>query len=863
MCHAVSFQATTNQSPTTRLVLCAKTETVPSTRLETQIHRDDEAVVLFLPLQSNPAHFPPPAILATLLTMQIPLAQTVDGVTRTVVWQWPASPLGWAIACGAFALAVWSTWTVYRRDGQEISVPGRYFLTTLRLFSLAVLAVIALNPSERTQREAFRPSVVALVVDTSTSMEQPADDPGVSDLSRVDVIQSLVADSALINSLRESHVVDIYTFDETLADEPIRLPRLEDVDSENPAPLPDWSDLTRPRGPATRLGDAVDRVLADGEGDLLAGVVVLSDGAGNAGRDIRPANARARRNEIKLFAVGVGGTQPPINVRLSRLVVPTDVQAGDRFELTALLQGQGVVSRQASVELIRKSDSEPAGEVIGSEQVTMPEDGQPIEVKFDDVRTEEGEFEYTARIRLADATSLIESRTDDNEQSRNVRVFDRPFEVLVVAGGPMRDYRFAHTALHRHPSAEVDIWLQTGQPGISQDSREVLFEFPQTREDLFKYDIILAFDPDWALLTEEQLGWIRDWISDEGAGMLVMAGDVFTPRVASGDDEYDIVRTLLPVVLEPVRASQLTGREAIAPYPLQMTDEGRSAEFLRLDDDARPDESAWDLFPGVFAVFPTLSSKAGATIYARSSDPIARGADGGAPVIAEQRYGQGTVVYLGTSEFWRLRSLDEDWYERLWVKLVRKTAQGRSTRGLGRGLLLLDGRDAILGQAITLRARVLDAQFRPLSRTDLPLNITAPDGRPVTPPVVLKQDRSRPSEYSGDFRPSQSGTYQIQLDVPDSDEVVTGELRVEQPRLEAASMTQDVDSLKRLVDQTGGTYLTADEASTVIPEALPAMGQTFLVDRRTTPLWDKSWMLGLFVSLLGLEWLLRKLWTLA
>lgn len=795
--------------------------------------------------------------------MLIPLAQTVDGVTRTVVWQWPTSALGWMLALAAFSVALWSTWAVYRRDGRELSKPARYFLTALRMTALVVLAVIALNPSERTQREAFRPSVVAVIVDTSTSMEQPANDPGVSEDSRVDVIQSLIADTPLIEQLRQSHLVDIYTFDETLANEPIRLPRFEDIDSESPPPLPDWAELTRPRGPATRLGDAVDRVIADGEGDLLTGVVVMSDGVSNAGRDIRPANTRARRNEVKIFAVGVGGTQPPINVRLSRLVVPTDVQAGDKFELTALLQGLGVDSRQASIELIRTSSSEPAGEVIGTQQVVLPEDGQPVEAKFDDVRTDEGEYTYTARVRLLGDTSVIETRTDDNEQTRKVRVFDRPFEVLVVAGGPMRDYRFAHTALHRHPSAEVDVWLQTGQPGISQDARDVLFEFPKNREDLFKYDVLLGFDPDWSQLTEEQLGWIEEWVSDEGAGMLVMAGDVFTPRVASGDAEYDIIRTLLPVVLEPVRPSQRTGRDQTAPYPLGMTDEGRTAEFLRLDPDASPDETAWDLFPGVFSVFPTLSSKAGATIFARSTDPIARGTEGGSPVIAEQRFGQGTVLYLGTSEFWRLRALDEDWYDRLWVKLVRKTAQGRSTRGLGRGILLLDGRDAILGQSMTLRARVLDAQFRPLSRTDLPLAITAPDGRPVSPPVVLKQDRARPSEFSGDFRPSQSGTYRIQLEVPDSDEVVTGEVRVEQPKLEAAALTQDVDALQRLVDQTGGAYLTAAEAPDAIPSALPSMGQTFLVDRRTTPLWDKSWILSLLIGLLGAEWLLRKLWTLA
>lgn len=791
------------------------------------------------------------------------LAQTTEsvsqtGVMRFVVWQWPASPISWSIFIGAFALAIWSTWAVYRRDGRELSKTARGFLTTLRISALITLVIVALNPQERTQREAFRPSRVSIVVDTSTSMQQSSSDPGVSEDTRADVIQSLIVDSPLLDRLRESHVVDIYTFDEKLADDPIRLPRLDDIDPETAPALPDWPEVLRPRGPTTRLGDAVDRVLADGDGNLLSGVIVLSDGSGNAGRDVRPANSRARRQDVKVFTVGVGGTQPPINVRLSRLVVPTDVQAGDQFNLTALLQGLGVAGKQAEVELLRKSGEEPAGTVISQQTVIMPEDGQPIEATFEDRQTGEGEFEYIARVRLQTDSTLIETRTDDNTQSRSVRVFDRPFEVLVIAGGPMRDYRFAHTALNRHPSAEVDVWLQTGRPGVSQDARDVLYEFPANREDLFKYDVILAFDPDWSQLEQEQLGWVRDWVGDEGSGLLFMAGDVFTPRVANDDEELAIIRTLLPVVLEPVRPSLIGRNERTAPFPVQLTDEGMSAEFLRLEPDAQPGETAWELFSGVYAAFPTLSTKSGTTVYARYTDPI-----NPPPIIAEQRFGQGTVLYLGTSEFWRLRALDEDWYDRLWVKLVRKAAQGRSKRGLGRGLLLLDGRDGILGQSMTLRARALDAQFRPLARLDLPLSITAPDGRPVTPPVVLKQDRGRPSEYVGEFRPSQSGSYRIQFTVPDSTEVVTGELRVEQPRLEAASLVQNVESLKRLVDQTGGQYLTAEAAAEIIPDALPAMGQTFLVDRRTSPLWDRSWMLGLFVGLLGAEWLLRKLWTLA
>ena len=797
------------------------------------------------------------------------LAQTSENVLRSVVWQWPGSPLAWLGWGAAFLLTAFLVVATYRRDAQDLPAAVRVFLVALRISALVVLAVIALNPQEKTQREAFKPSEVAVLVDTSTSMQQPAEDRDADNPSpppRSQVIRDLLADSPLIERLRESHTVNVFAFDEELAEQPIRLattgqgaPEVPEGEDAPPPVEMDWSEVTTPTGAATRLGDAVSRVLAEGDARTLAGVVVLSDGATNQGRDTRPANDAAREDGVKLFAVGVGGTTPPVNVRVSRLLVPTDVQAGDRFDIGVIVQGQGVAGTNAVVEVVRRTD-EAGEELIAEETVTMPEDGQLVQIEKDDLRTREGEVEYVARVRLPDGR-VLESRDDDNLRSRRVRVFDRPFEVLVFAGGPMRDYRFARNALNRHPSAEVDVYLQTGRPGLSQDAREVLDAFPETREALFKYDVVLAFDPDWSALSEEQLTWLLQWVSDEGGGLVTVAGNVFTPRVASGEDALAPIRTLLPVILEPVRSAAMASRRQTSPFPFDLTDEGRTAEFLELNDDGG--ESAWDRFTGVFAAYPVSDVKAGATVYATLSDPSAIGTAGPPPLIAEQRYGQGTSLYLGTSELWRLRADDEEWYERLWVKLVRRAAQARSKRGLGRGLLLLDNRDVPLGKPVTIRARVLDEQFRPLTRTDLPVNVTAPDGRPVVPPVVLQQDKTRPAEFVGEFRPAQPGAYRVELPVPDSEEVADGEIRVELPQLEASSFVQDVASLKRLAEDTGGLYLTAAEAEDAIVDALPAAGQTVVVDRTLRELWDTWWMLALLIGLLAVEWTVRKLLTLA
>ena len=458
----------------------------------------------------------------------------------------------------------------------------------------------------------------------------------------------------------------------------------------------------------------------------------------------------------------------------------------------------------------------------------------------------------------------IESRVDDNAATREVRIFDRPFEVLVVAGGPTRDYRFARNALFRHPSAEIDIWLQSGRPGISQESRELLFEFPDSREKLFGYDVLLGFDPDWDALSDEQIGWVREWVADAGGGLLVEVGGVHTSKLTGVNERLEPLRVLYPLELEPIRLSLGSGQDRDRRFPIALTESGEAADFLQLEFDGEtPGRTVWDQFSGIYSALPASAVKAGATVFAEFPNPVLRGASGNPPVIAEQRYGQGTVLYLGTSELWRLRSLDEDIYDRLWVKLVRRAAQGRSRQGLQRAVWLVDGREQPLGQPVTLRARVVSPQFEALPDATRAAEIVQPDGTPLLPAPTLRQDPSRPEEYVGEFRPTQAGRYRLLMPVPGENATAEAEIRVELPQLEAATLEQDRETLTRLVEETGGGYFTLDEIEEAAAKLLPTAGQATLVESRLTELWDRWWVLAAAVAALGLEWLIRKLNALA
>lgn len=763
---------------------------------------------------------------------------------------------------------IWFAW----RDGRSLSRGWVLALQGLRLMFLAVALVIALNPHERTQTDAYRDSRVILLVDTSQSMQQPESDPrespGAAARTRTQAIETLLRDSPLVDQLRAQHAVDVYTFGSDLSDLALHLPSrfqtepaAQDAAGEALPPIgrqpPDWGKLLAPSGLSTRLGDALDTLLVEARSPTLSGIVVISDGASNAGRDVLIPRDRAVEQGVRIVAVGVGSTQPPVNLEVSKVIAPTDVQMGDAFELSAILRGTGLAGRNIRVDLLQQGPSDPAPAVVYSQEQTLADEGAAREVTFTLKPPEAGNYEYTVRAAVEGG---LETRDDDNQLSRNVSIFDRPLRVLMIAGGPLRDYRYARTILYRHPSMETDVWLQSGAVGISQEADKLLYRFPESVEALYQYDVIVGFDPNWSLLDAAQREMVSNWVANEGGGMVVVAGDVFTPALAASA-ELDTIRRLYPVLLEEV-SLRLGNREiAQSAFPLAFSQEGETAEFLKLGDSA--DESPWSKFPGIYRTYPTRGTKAGTTVYAEFSDPLSRGRGGQPVVLAGQRYGQGQILYLGSPEMWRLRGLDPAYLERFWIQMVRKAAEGRSKRGLQRGMFILDGREFLLGQTIPLRLRALNPQFQPLVSDVLTIDAFGPGGVPLVPSPQLRRDPVRPAEYVGDLRPLSPGRYRLEFDLPDSSERVTADVDIQLPRQEAAILVQDVPLLKRLVEGTGGEYVPLEQAAAVVPQLLPSKGERIVIDQRVRELWDRDWMLALLALLLSLEWLLRKLLKLA
>ncbi len=770
---------------------------------------------------------------------------------------------------------------LYRRDGVELSAPVRWLLTALRVVAFLALLAIYLQPQWRNEIDQVQNSRVVLLADTSISMglHDAEETPVPAEPSRAQRVAAALGRGDWLDRLRRKHDVVLARFDQDaprvlsldkLADgQPVAQPPLADSSATDDEKL-DFEEALAPRGAETRLGQALRQWIDAERSSPLSGIVVFTDGQHNAGLDPAVAIAQAREARVPVYTVGIGSLTQPVNVRISDLQAPPRAYPGDRYTVTGFLQAQGLAGKAVTVELESRDAAGPAAaeaKLEGTQEVTLGGDGEVVPARFELTPAEAGRRTLRLRVRPPAA----DRNPSDNQQEADVEIVDRKTRVLLFAGGPTREYQFLRNQLRRDRDVMVDVLLQSGASGISQDAHEILDAFPNTPEALFEYDVLVAFDPDWRQLTSAQQELVERWVSDQAGGMVVIAGPVFTDHWAQ-DASLSKIRGLYPVEFH--RRLTLLGdsrHEADEPWPIEFSRDGLEAEFLWIEDSLTASVQAWADFPGVYGHYSVRGPKPAATVYGYFSDPRAAEAGQKPVYLAGQFFGAGRVFYLGSGEMWRLRAIDDAYFERFYTKLIRHVSQGRLLRGSQRGVLLVERDRYFLGGTVDVRAQLTDSRLAPLDLPRVPLEITLPDTTRQT--IQLLADPTKKGGYRGQFTARKEGTYLLELSPPDGDELISRRVQVKMPELEREHPERNDALLSEIARQTGGVYYVGLEAALAetpgstgakpLLAVLRDASRTVTTISLPTPLWSNAWTMCTVCGLLCLEWLIRRLAKLA
>ncbi len=658
----------------------------------------------------------------------------------------------------------------------------------------------------------------------------------------------------------------------------------------------DWSNQLMATGIETRLGDAVQAILEQERGNPLAAIVMVSDGQSNAGVDPVGTVSAAGASNVKLYAIGVGSAEDPVNARIVDVEAPKRVYPGDRFRLTALLQASGLQGKSCVVQLRRRASGAEAGNLTIEEELQVElNDGNALSPVYFDVKPREiGSWVYDVKL----LPPPQDSNQQDNQLDTEVRVVEPRTTVLILAGGPTREYQFVRNLLFRDQAVQSHVFLQTGTPGMSQEADQLLTAFPSNMAEMAQYDCVIAFDADWMSLSVPQLEVLEKWVAQQAGGLILVLGPVASPKwtgtSGNGDRRAEILRNLSPMVLNG-RGTRLVsmGRfESESVWPLKFSEDARTVDFLELSENPEESRDLWSRFTGVYSFYASYEPKPGALPLAYFSDP-ATALEGKFPIfLATQFYGAGRVIAQGSGEIWRLRQLSDDYFDTYYTKLVRWASQSRLLRDSDRGLLLVDKQEALVGEQVNVRAVLRDEQFQPLLVASAAARLIDPNGKATPLELTPLKDPNQLGTYIGQFLAKQTGSYELRLPVGSlaDQEVISQQVTVRIPTREIQRPQRNDPLLRELTERTQGMYYaTFAEALQPVEGGAgePSAGASKLelagrrsqlaarivsVEQRNTvagaPDHDfQQRLMGSLMALIGtalsLEWLLRRLSKLA
>jgi hypothetical protein len=794
----------------------------------------------------------------------------------------PSGGLGMLVLMGC-VLAVLLVALLYRRDGKNLTRTQRIVLAALRAAALLAVILLLLEPNLVTVRHETRPGHTILLVDTSQSMThqdawrresvqaQAAGwrALGIADLAaatRFQLVRALLAhgDGELVRKLGAHNQVQLYGFAGSLEQLPLLPPPAAPAEGQpvSPsAPQPPRLALEQlaAEGRSSNIGGALRTALDRSRSAEIAAVVLLSDGRRNAGPQAAEIVRLLNQRKIPLTLVlGVGDPSTTQTVALSRLEAPEKVFQRDPFAMKSVIASEGYESMSVTARLLRVDDK-GAEQVVATQQVQIGGDRREIDVEWKDLTADApGRFLYRAEIQPPDGEPIVAER---HSKVAAIEVLGERLRLLLLAGSPSHEFQILRNLFIRDKTIDVSCWLQSADEKFPQDGDEEvrIDALPADRQALDPYDVVVLIDPNAEKLTPRFCEALQQHVVEGGCGLWWVCGEKYSLDAMRPQAVTRPLAELLPIVPDIEYAERKIIGFGVAfkypsPYALAAEgEEGVGAKLTRIAETKDQSRLLWGRLPGFHFWFPALRLKPIAIPIAEHTNPEFGRGGRAMPMIAMQNVGAGRVLYTGTDETYRWRSLYEDAYNRFWINGVRFLFEGRIQAGNSRLRLTASDEKIDLGDAIELAADVKNEALQPFV-DDAFAVVVERDGEPGETLQLIPVEAA-PGSYSLRWRPTQLGSYRVRpaQKIGKNTEI---DFQVTAAQIERHG-PMDRAELAAIAGAVGGDLCATPAALLAAAEKIPSRSA---VDTFRTPhaMWD-GWPTIAFVLLvLSLEWLLRK-----
>lgn len=719
--------------------------------------------------------------------------------------------------------AAWMSW----RSSEAVSGRMRKVLLALRMLAMLMLAVFLINPGSWQAVEDQVQKVWAVMVDRSASMS--VQDQAGDVKNRLD--QAKLLQKQISNTASDAGVdIRYYSYDDAL----------QQVEQNSALePLGEASDLT------STADDLLTQLSAQGE--VLSGVFVLSDGRQTQIPRHSNFELRAQALSVPFYGVAIGGEQvsKDLELRVPRKTVTAF--PGQHVQMTAVLSAQGLGALEVDLVL-----SDAKEKVLETAKLKL-KDGEDTVHTFALKAPDKSEV-YTLKV----AGQEGEMRLSNNQSDVRLRILDDKAKVFIAEGSPYWDSKFLAQLLRQQKHMEVvsvhrlseTRWFRVDS-GESKPHESEVDVFPDTKEELMQYDLIIFGKNSEHFLTPDRIANLRAFVKDQGGAVLFSRSKPYTGTMPD----------LTP--LEPV----IWKTGVSGTFSMRPSADGQAAGLFGQALPA-PDSSVWGALPELKDAhrIDVLKPFTRVLAYGELGSSTTQGRF---PLLMVRRYGQGVSGLVNADGLWKWDFFPEarelgNMYQEFWIQMIH---------------WMLSYSEFLPGQDYSLN--VSASSIEPGTPVALRMSYRGSD-RPeapqveVTSPVLDEPMRLAPAEvpsedgrlkWGASFTPEKPGNYQLRLISKAAEPAEGGAsaslpeaaITVVAPPGEMDELSFDNVFLKQFCVSTGGKLLASDELPEFLTEAL----QPIAPEARDHGVeWHSSWMrwfTPLFLLLfLATEWWLRR-----
>ncbi len=789
---------------------------------------------------------------------------------------------GWGVVLG-IGVVIGITVFVYLRVARPLHPRYRFLLMLLRITAASILLGCLLAPVIIEKKDITPPTHLSILVDTSRSMKLVDAPMSEIPISRLSQVNQLLFNGQFLSTLQDRFEVHLYPFN-TRLQQSVLLAQADD------ARLPTFEA----EGNLTDIGGAIREAAAAWKGQQTAGIVLITDGAHNAGQfPLETITAL----EVPIYPIGVGAVEPPKDIQIQRINY-TPIAYTDHESVIRVSVGQTGYTGKTTQLSLREVESNTLVDAVtftfNAHQEVDAIDAstqQVIELKI--TPQSEGNFQYSVTLPTLDG----ELTAANNQKTFSVKVVKAKLNVFYLEGRPRWDYTFLKRTLERDPDIEATCAILASNRSRRLPVESVLNrldgyypqampvsetpKFPETLAELSKYDVLILGDLGAAQLTETQQRAIVDFVETRGKPVIFLPSRNTLGVNGFGNTE---LADLLPIDIPPggcrVEDTEFTAQltQSGAFHPMLQLHETQMA--VRSQAQAGSELTTGNFLsnlPALPRFFSGFRLRGGATTLMDNGKSM--------PILVLQRAGLGKSLLVAAEGFYNwqfgVKTFKDKRYHaiypRFWAQVLRWMATNTDDKNV---YLTTDASTYAIGDTVKVTAYLYSETYQPQAGATVEIEVVPPDGEPfqvksarssvigsqsggasATPESSLTDDPApiTDSHFTAQFVLLQNGKYRIRA-TGRSGPLKLGEDQIDvyaQPQLaELENPQRNEDLLKQLAAQTGGAYFTMADAASV-PENIANVQNPIFVDAERE-LWAHPLVLIAVVGLLGTEWFLRK-----